>query len=322
MSPEASTVDGDQSVEQLRRELAEAREQQAATAGILRAISNSPSDLQGIFQEIATTAARLCDAYDAGVLQCAGDHLRLVAHHGHIPGQGIVPLSRGVVLGRAILDRTVLQVPDMQTETEEYPEGSESARRLGHRTIVAVPLIRDRDAIGSIFVRHTEVRPFTDRQIELLKTFADQAVIAIENTRLFEAEQASKRELQESLKRQTATADVLKIISRSTFDLKKIFETLAESAAHLCRAERANIWRLRGEHVQYVAAYGFEPDYVDYMHSLQLKPHRGMISGRAALERRIIHVDDVLADPEFTLSRAPKLGGFRTALGVPLMREG
>src|SRR5262249_53174587 len=226
---------------QARSELAEAREQQTATGGILRAISNSPTDLQGIFQEIATTAARLCDAYDAGVLQCAGDHLRLVAHRGPIPGQRIVPLSRGVVNGRAVLDRTIFQVPDLQAETEEYPEGSESARRLGHRTIVAVPLIRDRDAIGSIFVRHTEVRPFTDRQIELLKTFADQAVIAIENTRLFEAEQASKRELQESLKRQTATADVLRIISRSTFDLKKIFETLAESAAHLCRAERANI---------------------------------------------------------------------------------
>src|SRR5215831_144497 len=139
---------------QARGELAEAREQQTATGGILRAISNSPTDLQGIFQEIATTAARLCDAYDAGVLQCAGDNLRLVAHRGHIPylthpagvpvwiGQGTLPLSRGVVTGRAVLDRTILQVPDLQAETEEYPEGSEFARRLGHRSIVAVPLIR------------------------------------------------------------------------------------------------------------------------------------------------------------------------------------
>src|SRR5215813_2951601 len=184
MSPEASTIGGDQSVEQLRRELAEAREQQAATAGILSAISKSPSDLQGIFQEIATTAARLCDARDAGVGQCAGDHLRLVAHRGRGNlelelGQGTLPLSREVVIGRAILDRTIIQVPDLQAETEEYPEGSEFARRLGHRTVLAVPLIRDREAIGAIFVRRTEVRPFTDRQIELLKTFADQAVIAI-----------------------------------------------------------------------------------------------------------------------------------------------
>src|SRR5215471_16024473 len=144
---------------QARGELAEGREQQAATGGILRAISNSPSDLQGIFQEIATTAARLCDAYDAGVLQRAGDHLRLVAHRGDIPylthpagvpvwiGQGTLPLSRGVVIGRAVLDRTILHVPDLQAETEEYPEGSEFARRLGNRTILAVPLIRDRDAI-------------------------------------------------------------------------------------------------------------------------------------------------------------------------------
>src|SRR5262249_54245207 len=149
---------------QARGELGEAREQQAATDGILRAISNSPSDLQGIFQEIAITAAHLCDAYDAGVLQRAGDQLRLVADQGHIPylthpagvpvwvGQGTLPLSRGVVIGRAVIDRTVLQVPDLQAETEEYPEGSEIARRIGHRTILAVPLIRGRDEIGAIFV--------------------------------------------------------------------------------------------------------------------------------------------------------------------------
>src|SRR5262245_8400486 len=190
MSSEVPTLSSDASVEELRRELAEAREQQTATGGILRAISNSPSDLQGIFQEIAITAARLCDAYDAGVFQCAGDQLRLVAHRGHIPvpvwvGQGTLPLSRGVAIGRAVLDRAILHVPDLQAETEEYPEGSEFARRLGYRTILAVPQIRRQEAIGAIVVRRTEVRPFTDRQIELLKTFADQAVIAIENSRLF-----------------------------------------------------------------------------------------------------------------------------------------
>src|SRR5262249_606145 len=127
--------------QELTKELWEAREQQAATGGILRAISNSPTDLQGIFQEIATTAARLCDAYDAGVLQCAGDHLKLVAHHGLIPVGGPLPLTRGLVMGRAVLDRTILQVADAQAETEEYPAGSEKARRDGARTILAVPLI-------------------------------------------------------------------------------------------------------------------------------------------------------------------------------------
>src|SRR5262249_56709553 len=146
MSPEASTIGGDELVEQLRRELAEAWEQQAATAGILRAISNSPSDLHRIFEEITATAARFCDAYDAGVLQCAGDHLKLVAHRGSIPVGGPLPLRRGLVMGRAVLDRAIIQVTDAQAETEEYPEGSENARRDGARTILAVPLICAREA--------------------------------------------------------------------------------------------------------------------------------------------------------------------------------
>ena len=186
-----------------RGDLAEAREQQAATGGILWAISNSPTDLQGIFQEIATTAARLCDAYDAGVLQSAGDHLRIVAHHGSItagpPGQTTVPLTRGFLMGRTVLERTILQVTDLQAETEEYPEGSAIARQVGHRTVLGVPLISAGEAIGAIFVRRTEVRPFTDRQIELLKVFADQAAIAIQNTRLFEEVEARTRELTDAL---------------------------------------------------------------------------------------------------------------------------
>src|SRR5262249_15342311 len=163
---------------------------------------------------------------------------------------------RDWVIGRAFLDSTPVQVADLTTAGADFPRGQAMAVRDGFRTSLAIPLQRQKcEPVGAICVRRTEVRPFTEKQIGLLQTFADQAVIAIENTRLFEAEQASKRELQESLERQTATADVLKIISRSTFDLKKIFETLVESAAHLCRAERANIWRLQGEDIQYVAAY-------------------------------------------------------------------
>jgi GAF domain-containing protein len=176
--------------EELERELAEAGEQQAATAEILRMISRSPTDLQGVFEEIAANAARLCDAYDASVLQVDGDCQRLVAHHGPIPaipmGRDTLPLARGVVTGRAVLDRQAIHVADVQTETDQYPEGSDNARRLGHRTVLAVPLISAGKAIGVIVIRRTQVRPFTDRQIDLLKTFADQAVIAIENTRLFE----------------------------------------------------------------------------------------------------------------------------------------
>ena len=215
MPSEASTISDDQSVEELRRELAEAREQQAATAEILASISSSVTDANKVFAKIAASAARLCDAHDATIFQVDGDNLRIVANHGPIPPGGTLPLTRAIVTGGAVLDRRTIHVADLQAESDKYPEGSDRARLLGHRTILAVPLIHAGEAIGAIAIRRTEVRPFTDRQIELLKTFADQAVIAIENTRLFEEVQARTRELQESLKYQTATSDVLGVISRS-----------------------------------------------------------------------------------------------------------
>src|SRR5262245_13311823 len=179
MPSEVSTVSGDQSVEELMRELAESREQQAATAEILRVISSSPTDLQRVFAEIAASAARLCDANDAAINLLDGDVLRLVGHEGPIPvgpvGQSTLPLIRGVLIARAVLVRRTIHVADLQAETDEYPEGSDFARRLGFRTILAVPLIHAGEAIGVITIRRTEVRPFTDRQIDLLKTFADQA---------------------------------------------------------------------------------------------------------------------------------------------------
>src|SRR5262249_26487162 len=251
MSPEASTIDGDQSVEQLRRELTEAREQQAATAEILAAISRSPSDPRGPFERIAASAARLCDAYNALIRLVDGEVLRLVAHHGPIPVPEAVPLSRGVITARAILDRRTIQVADMQAETDEYPETSDIARRVGYRTSLTVPLIRAGEAIGVIAIRRAEVRPFTDRQIELLKTFADQAVIAIENTRLFEAEQASKRELQEALEYQTAISDVLGVIGRSKFDLHPVLTAIVKTASRLCDAHDARIAFRQGESLEF-----------------------------------------------------------------------
>src|SRR5262249_51372551 len=168
-----------------------------ATAEILAAISRSPSDPRGAFERIAASAARLCEAYDATIHQVDGAFLRLVAHNGPIPVAGTWPLMRGRLLPRAVSDRRTIHVADLQAETDEYPEGSDIARRLGYHTILVVPLIRADVAIGLISIRRKEVRPFTERQIELLKTFADQAVIAIENTRLFEAEQTRTRQLTE-----------------------------------------------------------------------------------------------------------------------------
>src|SRR5262244_576869 len=174
MSPEPSIIGGDQSVEELRRELAEAREHQAATAEILRVISGSPTDLQRVFAEIAASAARLCDADDATIYQVDNDFLHPVAYHGPIHQSGTLPLERGFITGRAALDRQTIHVVDMQAETAEFPEGSDFARSLGYRTILAIPLMRAGEAIGLISLRRTEVRPFTDRQVDLLKTFADQ----------------------------------------------------------------------------------------------------------------------------------------------------
>src|SRR6516225_11692130 len=212
MASEVSTTGAQQDlrrrVAELERELGEARGQQVATAEILAAISSSPVDLQRVFAEIAASAARLCDAYDSLIFQVDGDCLRLVAHHGPIPagpiGQSTLSLTREVTLSRAVLERRTIHVADLQAETDEYPEGCGRAQDLGVRTVLNVPLIRAGKAIGTIGIRRAEVRLFSDKQIALLETFANQAVIAIENTRLFEAEQASKRELQEALEYQTA----------------------------------------------------------------------------------------------------------------------
>jgi GAF domain-containing protein len=310
---------------QARGELGEAREQQAATGGILRAISNSPSNAHEIFQEIAATAARLCDAYDAGVLQCAGDHLRQVAHRGQIPelGQDTLPLSRGLVIGRAVLDQTIIQVSDLQAETEEYPLGSENARRLGHRTILAVPLIRDREAIGAIFVRRTEVRPFTDRQIDLLKTFADQAVIAIDNTRLFEEAGARTRELEESLEYQTATGDVLGVISRSKFDLQPVLQSVVKTAVRLCRADHAMIYRLSEGTYQFAASYGpYNPEYLEIERNERIPLGRGTLVGRTALAKSAVQIVDVLVDPHYEKKEDARIAKVRSILGVPLLRDG
>src|SRR5262249_46008335 len=208
-----------------------------------------------------------------------------------------VPVTpeRGSVSGRALLEGRTVQIPDVDTD----PDFTFDRVGAGMRSVLGVPMLREGVPIGVLGFARSDVRPFTDKQIELVETFADQAVIAIENVRLFDEVQARTRELSESLQQQTATADVLKVISRSTFDLKSVLQTLVESAGRLCDADFAMITRQKDGVLFFAEAYGYSPEFIEYVRALPVERGRGTATGRALLEGRMIHIDDVLADPDY-----------------------
>ena len=323
-SRRSAAASGATALVRLKRELAAAAEQQKATAEVLRLISSSSGDLQPVFATILANAVRLCEADNGIINRWDGEALHLVASH-NLPAEFVALRERAPyrpdehsASGRMLATRRYVHIPDLaadQAYAERNPPTVVVVERVGVRTTLAVPMFKDSELVGSFTVGRTAVRPFTDRQIEVATSFADQAVVAVENARLL-------HELRETLEQQSATGDVLNIISRSTFDLQEVLDTLIELAARLCDAELAAMHRLHSANYRTLATYGGPPEHKELAGGVPFEAGRGSVIGRTVLERRPIHVADVLAEPDYALHEAQRCLGYRTVLGVPLLREG
>src|SRR5215471_12338790 len=309
------------------RDLEESLEHQTATSDVLSVISRSTSDVQPVLDTVAETALRLCDADLAGITIREGEVYRYVAGNQAMVADAelwaahrqrtIVP-GRDSMAARVLLEGRVVHVADVAADPDyAWPENVAA----GRRTVLGVPLLREGAVLGTINLGRKRVEPFTERQIELVRTFADQAVIATENARLLGELHARTRDLEESLEYQTATSDVLRVISRSTADVQPVLDTVVETAARLCGADMAALVTRDGDVYQAVADYAVSPEWSAISRSRIWRPGEATVVGRTLLERRVVHVLDVAAEPKHH-PEAVTVGGIRTALGVPLLREG
>src|SRR5262245_42004293 len=314
-----------------RRQLAEALEQQTATSEVLKVISTSPGELEPVFNAILENATRICEAEFAEIALVENNVMRVAAGYGdapRLPPSEMVPLDRTTVMGRSICDQKPVHVADLQNAGNEFARGRELAKKYGHHTILCVPLIREDRALGTISVRRMEVRPFEQKHIAVLKTFAYQAAIAIENVRLFKAEQQRTRELSESLEQQTATSEVLKAFSSSPGELEPVFKAILKNATKLCGAGYGTMWLTEGEGFRAAARHGSLPvvSTEGGWTGTYFQPRSDIPLARCARTRTAVHVTDMREEQSY-LDGDPWIvsgvdeAGVRSLLAVPMLKD-